>query len=72
MFKSLIAKYAADYAAKAILAATTIAVAKGYTTKETAASLASHLTDSVTILIAIAVTTGVKALNDNTKAIIKK
>jgi len=72
MFKSLIAKYATDYAAKAILAATTIAVAKGYTTAEAGAALANHLTESATILIAIAVTTGVKALNDNTKAVVKK
>lgn len=72
MFKSLIVKYAVDFTSKAIAAGATIAIAKGISTPEIINSIAGHLTESAAILIGLAATTGIKALNDNARAITKK
>jgi hypothetical protein len=65
MFKNLIAKYVTDFVAKGIIAMGTIAVAKGIAPAETINELSKHLIEVFTIGIAIAATTGIKALNDN-------
>lgn len=72
MFKGLITKYAVDYSAKLISVLGTIMVAKGIAPAETVTALTNHLTESAAILIALAVTSGVKALNDNSKVIVDK
>lgn len=69
LFKSIITKYAVDFVGKAIAAGATIAIAKGISTPEIINSLANHLTETATILIGLAVTTGIKALNDNAHAV---
>lgn len=65
MFKSLIVKYITDFVAKAIIAAGTVAISKGYGTTEVIVGLENNLIAATTVIIAIAATTGIKALNDN-------
>lgn len=72
MFKSLIVKYAVDYSGKLIAALGTAMLAKNISDAGTINALTNHLTETATILIGLAVTTGVKALNDNSKNIVDK